>query len=389
MAEESDLEKTEQPSARRLEQAREEGQVPHSRELGTFLVLFAGVLTLLFAGEWMGRRWVRVLADGFAFEHDTAFDPVRVLWLLRRVFVESLLTFAPIFLVLLVAAVAGPLLLGGLVFSPKVLSFRLERLDPMNGLRRMFSLQGAMEVVKSLLKVAAVAGMVWVTFRRERDTVLSLAALPLNDAAASFLHEMVFGAVLIVAGLALIAAVDVPFQLWQYYKNLRMTKEEVKQEYKEQEGDPHLKARIRSMQREMARKRMMEEVPKADVVVTNPTHFAVALKYDQKTMAAPVVVAKGRGVIAQKIRELADEAEVPRVEAPPLARALYAHVDIGQTIPPTLFAAVAEILAYVFQLDRWMAVGGPKPQPPQEVPVPPELDPGEVAAADEDGEHGA
>jgi flagellar biosynthetic protein FlhB len=229
--------------------------------------------------------------------------------------------------------------------------------------------------------------MVWITFRRERDVVLSLSVLPVSDAAGSFLREMLFGALLIVSGLALIAAVDVPFQLWQYYKKLRMTKEEVKREYKEQEGDPHLKARIRSVQREMARKRMMAEVPKADVVVTNPTHFAVALKYDQKSMAAPMVVAKGRGVIAQRIRELADEARVPRVEAPPLARALYAHVEIGETIPPTLFAAVAEILAYVFQLDRWMAQGGPKPQPPQEVPVPPELDPGEVATAEAgDGE---
>jgi flagellar biosynthetic protein FlhB len=388
VAEESDLEKTEQPSPRRLEKAREEGQVPHSRELGTFLVLFVGVITLMIAGEWMGRRWMGVLTQGFAFERDTAFDLTRMLGILQRLYVESLISFAPLLLFLMLAAVAGPLMLGGLVFAPKTLGFRLGRLNPMNGLRRMFfSLHGAMEVVKSLLKVSVVAAMVWITFRRERDVVLSLSVLPVSDAAGSFLREMLFGALLIVSGLALIAAVDVPFQLWQYYKKLRMTKEEVKREYKEQEGDPHLKARIRSVQREMARKRMMAEVPKADVVVTNPTHFAVALKYDQKSMAAPMVVAKGRGVIAQRIRELADEAQVPRVEAPPLARALYAHVEIGETIPPTLFAAVAEILAYVFQLDRWMAQGGPKPQPPQEVPVPPELDPGEVATAEAgDGE---
>ena len=244
-------------------------------------------------------------------------------------------------------------------------------------------------MLKALAKFLVILAVALVVLSVDQDDLLAIANEPIEPAILHSLKVVGWSAFWLSCGLILIAAVDAPFQLWSHKQKLKMTKQEVRDEYKDTEGKPEVKGRIRQLQREMAERRMMQAVPQADVVITNPTHFAVALKYDQKTMAAPVVVAKGRGVIAQKIRELADEAEVPRVEAPPLARALYAHVDIGQTIPPTLFAAVAEILAYVFQLDRWMAVGGPKPQPPQEVPVPPELDPGEVAAADEDGEHGA
>jgi flagellar biosynthetic protein FlhB len=197
---------------------------------------------------------------------------------------------------------------------------------------------------------------------------------------ASFGHMIVFAMIGLVAGLALIAAIDVPFQLWRYYAGLRMTKEELRQEMKEMEGDPHLKARIRSQQREMARKRMMAEVPKADVVVTNPTHFAVALKYDRDRMGAPQVVAKGMSLVAQKIRELAVTNGVPVVEAPPLARALYRHTEIGEQVPAALYTAVAEILAYVYQLNQYLTTGNVLPPvPPQAIGVPDGMDPGESA----------
>ena len=191
-----------------------------------------------------------------------------------------------------------------------------------------------------------------------------------------FADTVAFTALLITSSLGLLALMDVPFQLWQYHKKLRMTKEEVKREGKEQEGDPQLKGRIRAMQREMARRRMMSEVPKADVVVTNPTHFSVALKYDADKMAAPVVVAKGRGELALKIREIARENNIALLEAPPLARALYTHCELEQAIPATLFTAVAEVMAYVYQLNHWVANGGLPPQPPAELPVPEGLDPG-------------
>ena len=193
---------------------------------------------------------------------------------------------------------------------------------------------------------------------------------------ADFSETVAFSALMIVLSLGLLALIDVPFQLWQYHKKLRMTKEEVKREGKEQEGDPQVKGRIRAMQREMARRRMMAEVPKADVVVTNPTHFSVALKYDAQRMGAPVVIAKGRGETALKIRELARENKVPVLEAAPLARALYKHCELEQAIPAALFTAVAEVMAYVYQLDTWMKEGGLPPPPPAHLPVPAGMDPG-------------
>jgi len=235
---------------------------------------------------------------------------------------------------------------------------------------------GLAELVKSLMKAAIVGGVGAFAVWREHEHLFTLMTETVESAVPDFLHMVLFSALLIIMGLAILALIDVPFQLWQYNKKLRMTKEEVKRESKEQEGDPHVKARIRSMQREMARRRMMAEVPKADVVVTNPTHFSVALKYDAKKMGAPIVVAKGRGEVALKIRELAKEHKVPLLEAPPLARALYKHCDLEQAVPGALYTAVAEVMAYVYQLNHWMANGGLPPVVPGKLPVPPDMDPG-------------
>ncbi|CAI06484.1 Flagellar biosynthetic protein flhB [Aromatoleum aromaticum EbN1] len=324
MAEDSDLEKTEQASPRRLEQAREEGQVPQSRELSTFLVLITGASGLWLMGGWIGERMLGMLRHGFRFERALAFDPQLMLQDFGDLFTQALLTMLPLFGVLMVAAVGAPILLGGFVFSPKALGLELDRMDPLKGIGRMFLLHGLVEMLKSLLKAAVVGGIGVFAMWRERDHIFALTSEAVERAVPDFLQAVLFSALLIIMGLALLALIDVPFQLWQYHKRLRMTKEEVKREGKEQEGDPHVKGRIRSMQREMARRRMMAEVPKADVVVTNPTHFSVALKYDAQKMGAPVVVAKGRGEIALKIRELAKEHKVPLLEAPPLARAVQA-----------------------------------------------------------------
>jgi flagellar biosynthetic protein FlhB len=376
MAEESDLEKTEQPSSRRIEQAREEGQVPQSRELSTFLVLITGVVTLWMFGAWFGRRMLDVLRDGFAFERELAFDTQRMLQNFGDLFTHVLLTLLPLFALLMVAAVAAPIMLGGFVFSSKALSPKPERMNPIKGFGRMFSVHGLAELIKSILKTLVVGAMGVFAVWREREHVFTLMAQPLETAFPDFLETLLFAAVLIVMGLALIALIDVPFQLWQYRKKLRMTKEEVKRENKEQEGDPHVKARIRRVQMEMARKRMMAEVPKADVVVTNPTHFSVALRYEAERMKAPVVVAKGRGEVALKIRELANEHKVPLLEAPPLARALYAHCELEQAVPAALYTAVAEVMAYVYQLNEWMSKGGAAPRAPTKLAVPDGLDPG-------------
>ncbi|NMG76724.1 flagellar biosynthesis protein FlhB [Aromatoleum diolicum] len=376
MAEDSDLEKTEQPSSRRLEQAREEGQIPQSRELSTFLVLITGVSGLWLMGGWISGRILGLLREGFHIERAVAFDTRLMLASLGGQFTDALLTMLPLFAILLVAAVAAPILIGGFVFSPKALGLKLDRMDPIQGLGRMFSMHGLAELVKSLMKAAIVGGVGAFAVWREHEHIFTLMTETVESAVPDFLQTVLFSALLIIMGLAILALIDVPFQLWQYNKKLRMTKEEVKRESKEQEGDPHVKARIRSMQREMARRRMMAEVPKADVVVTNPTHFSVALKYDAKKMGAPIVVAKGRGEVALKIRELAKEHKVPLLEAPPLARALYKHCELEQAVPGALYTAVAEVMAYVYQLNHWMANGGLPPAVPGKLPVPTEMDPG-------------
>ena len=376
MAEESDLEKTESPSARRLEQAREEGQVPQSRELSTFLVMMGGVAGMWVMGSFLSERMFGLMRQGLSISRTAAFDSTAMAVAFRELSTDGLLTVAPLMMLLMLAAVAGPLALGGWVVSSKALGPDFTRMNPLKGLERMFSTHGLAELVKALLKASLVGGIgTWVIWH-EQDHLMALMTQPLGASMPDFAGTVLFSALLIVSSLALLALIDVPFQLWQYHKRLRMTKEEVRQEAKETEGDPQLKARVRQTQREMARRRMMSKVPEADVVVTNPTHFSVALKYDSARMGAPVVVAKGRNAIALKIRELAAEHDIPTLEAPPLARALYAHCELEHTVPATLYTAVAEVMAYVYQLNHWMANGGIPPEAPADLPVPPDLDPG-------------
>lgn len=376
VSEESGLEKTEQATPRRLEQAREEGQVPQSRELSTFLVMMAGISGLWVMGQWVAGRIVALVKGGLSFERELAIDPVLMVANLRDVLADAVLTVAPVFAVLIAAAIAAPILMGGLVFSPKALQFKFERMDPLKGLAKMFSVHGAAELVKALLKALLVGGVGAWAIWREKDQMLALMSQPLAASLNDFAQIVLFSALLVVSSLALLAVMDVPFQLWQYHDKLKMTKAQIRQENKESEGDPQLKARIRQAQREMSRRRMMSEVPKADVVVTNPTHYAVALRYEAGRMGAPVVVAKGADLTAQKIREIAAEHNVPTLEAPPLARALFAHCEIDQAVPAALYTAVAEVMAYVYQLNHWLADGGQVPEVPQALPVPADMDPG-------------
>ncbi|MCX8017747.1 MAG: flagellar biosynthesis protein FlhB [Rhodocyclaceae bacterium] len=382
MAEDSDLEKTESPSSRRLEQAREEGQVPQSRELAAFLVMAAGALGLWGLSSWFVRRGEEVMRLGLTLDRQEAFDVHALGINLLTLGNEALTTLAPFFIATMVGALAAPVLLnGGFVFSPRVLTLNFERIDPIKGVKRMFSWQSIAEMVKGVLKALLLTGIVWWVVTHEQDKLFAMLGQPIETALPAFGRIILYSFIGFVAGLALIALIDVPFQLWRYYSGLKMTKEELRQEMKELEGDPHLKARIRSQQREIARKRMMSEVPKADVVVTNPTHFAVALKYDQDKMNAPQVVAKGMNLVAQKIRDLAAEHQVPVLELPPLARALYRHVEVGESVPTALYTAVAEVMAYIYQLNEFMKVGQSggllPPSPPLAVAVPAGLDPGE------------
>ena len=351
MAEESDLEKTEEPTGRRLEQAREKGQVPHSRELGTFLVLITAGATFWTMGSWFMQRSMVIARKAFSFEPQHMHEPAMMVPRLLDISLDALIVFSPLLALLVLASILPPFFLNAWVFSAKALVPDLNRMNPLTGLGRMFSWNSLMELGKAVLL-----------------------GEPLEAGLAHAGNLVTFSFLILASTLVLVVAADVPFQLWQYFEKLKMTKEEVKQEMKEMMGDPQVKGRIRSLQMQAARKRMMAAVPQANVIVTNPTHYAVALSY-QAGMAAPKVVAKGVGAIALKIREIGAEHAVPIMESPPLARALYKHADLDAPIPSALYNAVAEVLAYIFQLATWRQQGGVYPVPPRNLPVPPELVP--------------
>jgi flagellar biosynthetic protein FlhB len=290
------------------------------------------------------------------------------------VIADALFLFAPLLGLLLVAAMLPPFFLVAWVFSGKALVPDLKRLSPIAGIGRMFSWNSLMELGKAVLKAGLVGGVAVLLIWSMRAEIFGLLTEPLESGLAHAGRMLSFAFLVMVATLALVVAADVPFQIWQYFHKLKMTKDEVKREMKEMMGDPQVKGRIRSLQMQAARRRMMAAVPQANVVVTNPTHYAVALSY-QTGMAAPRVVAKGMGAIALKIREVAGENGVPILEAPPLARALHKHADLDAEIPSALYNAVAEVLAYVYQLAGWRQSGGAYPVPPRDLPVPAELVP--------------
>lgn len=381
MAEDSDLEKTEQASPKRLEKAREEGDVPRSRELATVTVLLATGLSMLMMSSHLGDALKLSMKSGLRFERSVAYDPIILLMKISDSIYTLLLAFAPLALVLLVVAIASPALIGGWVFSEKALAPKFSKLNPMKGLSNMFSKNSAAELFKSIGKAILVGTVAYIVFARDIEPILGLSILPLDASISQVSDLMLFAFLSIVAALVFIAAIDVPFQLYNYAEKLKMTKQEVKQESKESEGNPEIKARIRQQQREMARRRMMAEIPKADVVITNPTHYAVAIKYKEDGMRAPVVVAKGADAVALRIREIAAENNVLTLESPKLARAIFAHTELGKEIPEALYSAVAEILAYVFQMRIFKKEGGFRPELPQSPPVPDALDPHSLLAA--------
>src|SRR5574343_249347 len=295
MAEDSDLEKTEEPTGRRIEQAREQGEVPHSRELSTFLVLAVAGAAFWMMGGWFVARSMFIVRKGFAIEPQYARDPDLMLPRLAEISGDALLAFSPLLAMLLLAAILPPFFLNAWVFSPKALVPDLNRLNPLSGLGRMFSWNSLMELGKAILKAVLVGGVGAALLWRARDEIFGLLGESRETGVAHAGHLISFSFVMLIATLILVVAADVPFQLWQYFDRLKMSKEEVKQEMKEMMGDPQVKGRIRSLQMQAARRRMMSAVPQADVIVTNPTHFAVALSY-KSGMGAPKVVAKGTGV---------------------------------------------------------------------------------------------
>lgn len=374
MAEDSDLEKTEAPTSHRLEKAREEGQIPRSRELTSMLMLGGGLTLLWVSGESMARQLGVMISQGLKFDHGMVSDDRQVLQQMATLLGRAVWALLPVIGGLILIALAAPLLLGGLMFSGKSFAPKFSRMDPIAGFKRLFSGQVLAELLKAILKallVGSVAGFyVW----HKWPDMMRLMAQPTFPALGEALNMVAFCGLMVVLGLTPMVAFDVFWQIWSNLKKLRMSKQDIRDEHKSQEGDPHVKGRIRQQQRAMARRRMMADVPKADVIVTNPTHYAVALQYSENKMSAPRVLAKGAGDVALRIKELGAEHKIPMLEAPPLARALYRHSEIGQQIPTALYAAVAEVLAWVYQLKRWKREGGLIPKKPQHLPVPDGLD---------------
>jgi flagellar biosynthesis protein FlhB len=374
MAEESDLEKSEPASPARLEKAREEGQVARSRELVTFVMLATGMGALWVMGATMGERFSSALRNGLQFERASAFDASHMMMQAGSAVLLALQALMPLLAMMLVAALVAPMMLGGWLFSTKSLAPTFSKMNPIAGIGRMFSTESLAELVKTIVKSLLVGGVAWWVISAEVGDIMALMSEPVHAALPHTLKLVAMTCALIIGSLLLVALIDVPYQLWSHHRKLRMSREDLRQEQKENDGDPQVKAQIRRQQQQMAKRRMMAEVPKADIIVTNPTHFAVALKYHDKEMRAPRVVAKGADLVALRIRALAEEHKIPILEAAPLTRALYRHTKLGEEVPAALYAAVAEVLAWAYQLNHQLGEGGTAPPRPQNLPVPASLD---------------
>ena len=371
MAEETqNQEKTEEATPRKKTKAREEGQVARSRELNSMALVSAGALGLMAFAPWGASKLMNLTRRVF----DLARAP-EANWLeaLSVSAVEALWVVAPLLFVLLLAGAGSSIAVGGFLISGKAVSFKASRMSPISGFKRMFSMRSLVELAKSVAKIVLIAGVAVLTLLYVMEDLLVIGTLAPQNAVAQGLWIVMVALLLIGSTLVLIAAIDVPFQMAQHKKQLKMTKQEVRDEMKDTEGKPEVKSRIRQLQQEIAQRRMLEDVPTADVVITNPEHFSVAIRYDSAAMGAPVVVAKGADHMAFRIREIAQTHEVPMLPVPALTRAVYYATDLGEEIPPGLYMAVAQVLAYIYQLQQYRR--GQVAQPPHLGPlsVPPEF----------------
>lgn len=370
----NDQERTEDPTAKRLSDARQKGQIARSKELGTALVLIGSAVALMFMGQQLAVAIATVMKASFSLSREEVFDPHLMIHSIGSMLLLLLKPMGWILVIILFAAVLGNTLLGGIAFSWQAAQPKFSRMSPLAGFKRMFGIQALVELGKGIAKVTVIGGVVWWLFVMKFQQILDLSMQTLPGSIANALHLLQWLFLLIVMSLLLIAAIDVPFQRWNHMKQLKMTKQEVKDEHKNIEGNPEIKGRIRRLQMEMTNRRMMADVPKADVVITNPTHYSVALMYDTEKAGAPILLAKGADEVAFKIREIAEHYDVPILESPAVTRSLYNTTKIGQQIPDGLFIAVAQILAYVFQLEQYRKGQTSRPKvPSQDLPIPDEL----------------
>ena len=371
---ESGQDKTEDPTEKKKKDAREKGEIARSKELNTLAIMLAGAGALLVFGGALAQEMMDLMRLNFSLSREVVLDQRSMGTYLLHSGQIALLAIQPVMITLLLAALIGPISLGGWLFSAGTMAPKFSRMNPGAGLKRMFSTKAIAELLKALAKFFIVLFVALLVLAADIDDLLRIAHEPLDRAIIHSVQVVGWSSLWMACGLIIIAAVDVPIQLWESIKKLKMTKQEVRDEHKDQEGRPEVKQRIRQLQREMSQRRMMAAIPEADVVITNPTHYAVALKYDPEKGNAPVLLAKGSDFLALKIREIAAANEILLLESPALARSIYYSTELEQEIPGGLYLAVAQVLAYVYQIPQYRAGKGKRPDPlKDDLPIPPDL----------------
>ncbi|MBV7550147.1 flagellar biosynthesis protein FlhB [Pseudomonas sp. PDM26] len=371
---ESGQDKTEDPTEKRKQDSREKGEVARSKELNTLAIMLVGASALLIFGGAMAQDMMELMRINFSLPREVILDQRYMATYMMRSGQIALWSIQPVMITLVLAAIIGPISLGGWLFAASSMAPKFSRLNPGPGLKRMFSTKSLIELLKALAKFVIILFVALAVLSSDIDDLLRIAHEPLDMAIIHSLQVVGWSTLWMACGLILIAVVDVPVQLWESHKKLLMTKQEVRDEHKDQEGRPEVKQRIRQLQREMSQRRMMAAIPEADVVITNPTHYAVALKYDPEKGNAPVLLAKGSDFLALKIREIAAANEILLLESPALARSIYYSTELEQEIPGGLYLAVAQVLAYVYQIRQYRAGKGKRPDPlKDDLPIPPDL----------------
>ncbi|WP_313646625.1 flagellar biosynthesis protein FlhB [Pseudomonas sp.] len=372
---ESGQDKTEDPTDKRKRDAREKGEIARSKELNTVATTLAGAGALLAFGGNLAQTLMALMRMNFSLSREVLIDEGSMGMFLLASGKMAIWAVQPVLMLLFIIAFVSPIALGGFIFSGSLLQPKFSRMNPLSGIKRMFSINSLTELLKAMAKFVVILIVALVVLNSDRQALLAIANEPMEQAIIHSAQVVGWSALWMAAGLLLIAAADVPFQLWQTHKKLKMTKQEVKDEYKDSEGKPEVKQRIRQLQREVSQRRMMAAIPEADVIITNPTHYAVALQYDpEKGGVAPLLVAKGTDFVALKIREIAVEHQVQILESPALARAIYYSTEVEGEIPAGLYLAVAQVLAYVFQIRQYHAGKGKRPEPlKKDLPIPSDL----------------
>lgn len=369
----SDQERTEDPSEKRRKETKERGVIARSKDFNSLLVLlFSGISFLIF-GSYIYHRLKKIFIDCLSWDMPIPVEGNSLLILVNGKLFSGLFVFLPFALLVLCASVIGNIAMGGWIFSLNAVAIKLERLNPIAGLGKIISLKSFVELVKSIIKILLVFASMALIAKIFFPKMFRVSMVDLTVGLRECFYIFIASFFILCTSLVVSSIFDVPYQIWEHLRQLKMTKQEVKDEYKEAEGKPEVKSRLRRLQRELASKRIATAVPTADVIITNPTHFAVALKYDKTTMSAPQLVAKGGDHMAMKIIELGQKHEIPTISIPPLARSIYHHTEIGEEVPEALYLAIAQVLAYVHQLKLYKKGKSKKPTLPKKFTIPPEL----------------